>query len=203
MQKQQLVGTLGLLWKKLNKITSLDTKIDNEALALALQSHASFTNVEWDELKVHDTIICTSYISSGKLFFKPALPEKLAGTVGGSESEIAGSLVRDFWTDIECGGVPEFLGRLRNRGHRLIAKWGEEILLGTSGNQKKWSSISGWEQWQWQRARESCQKWKPQTSLMGNVISWNLGPLYLSVGAIIHCTDNAERSCSSRATGNT
>jgi len=49
--------------------------------------------VEWDELKVHDTIICNSYISSGKLFFKPALPEKPAGTVGGIESEIVGSLV--------------------------------------------------------------------------------------------------------------
>ena len=146
----------------------------------ALQSQVSFTNVEWDELKVNDTIICTSYFSSGKLFFKPALPEKPAGTVGGSESEIAGSLVRDFWTAIEYGGVPEFLGRLRNRGHRLIARWGEEILLETSGNQKMWSSISGWEQWQWQRALESCQKWKPQTSLTGNVISWNLGPLNLS-----------------------
>jgi len=40
--------------------------------------------------------------------------------VGGSESEIAGSLLRDFWTAIEYGGVPEFLGRLRNRGHRLM-----------------------------------------------------------------------------------
>ena len=69
MQKQQLVGALGLLWKKIDKITSLDTKIDNdEALALALQSQVSFTNVEWDELKVNDTIICTSYISFGKLF---------------------------------------------------------------------------------------------------------------------------------------
>jgi len=102
--------------------------------------------------------------------------------VGSSESEIAGSLVRDFWTAIEYGGVPEFLGRLRNRGHRLIATWGEEILLETSGNQKTWSSISGWEQWQWQleRALESCQKWKLLTSLTGNVISWNLGPLHLS-----------------------
>ena len=54
------------------------------------------------------------------------------------------------------------------------------ILLETSGNQKTWSSILGWEQWQWQRALESCQKWKPQTSLTGNVISWNLGPLHLS-----------------------
>jgi len=139
MQKQQLVGTLGLLWKRVDKITSLDTKIDNEAFALALQSQVTFTNVEWDELKVHDTVICTSYISSGKLFFKPALPEKPAGTVGTSESEIAGSLIRDFWTAIEYGGVPEFLGRHRNRGHRLIARWGEEILLETSGNQKTWS----------------------------------------------------------------
>jgi len=76
--------------------------------------------------------------------------------------------------------VPEFLGRLRNRGHRLIARWGEEILLENSDDQKTWSSISGWEQWQWQRAKESCQKWKPQTSLTGNVISWNLGPMHLS-----------------------
>ena len=50
-----------------------------------------------------NTVICTSY--SGKHFFKPALPEKPAGTVGGSESEIAGSLVRDFWTAIEYGNL--------------------------------------------------------------------------------------------------
>jgi len=61
-----------------------------------------------------------------------------------------------------------------------MARRGEEILLETSGNQKTWSSISGWEHWQWQQALESCQKWKPQTSLTGNVISWNLGPLHLS-----------------------
>jgi len=76
--------------------------------------------------------------------------------------------------------VPKFLCRLRNRGHRLIARWGQEILLETSGNQKTWSSISGLEQWQWQGARELCQKWKSQTNLTGNVISWNLGPLHLS-----------------------
>ena len=111
-----------LLWKSVDKITSLDTKIDYEALALALQSQVSFTNVEWDKLNVHDTVICTSCIGSGKLFFKPALTENLAGTVGGGESEIAVSLVREFWTAIEYDGVPEFLGRLRNRGHRLIAK---------------------------------------------------------------------------------
>ena len=57
MQKQQLVGALGLLWKRVNKITSLDTKIDNEALALALQSQVSFTTAEWDELKVHMMMI--------------------------------------------------------------------------------------------------------------------------------------------------
>jgi len=136
MQKQQLVKALGLLWKRVDKITSLDTKIDNEALALTLQSQVSFANVAWDELKVHDTVICTS----GKHFFKPALPEKPAGTVEGSESEIAASLVRDFWKAIVYGRVPEFLGRLRNRGHRLIARWGEEILLETSGNRRTWSS---------------------------------------------------------------
>jgi len=153
--------------------------------------------VEWDELKVHDTVICTSYISSGKHFFKPALPEKPAGTVGGSKSlnpdnsnshefelhrpsnkgtklllkvikaiiiirlEIAGSLVQDFWTAIGYGRVPEFFGRLRNKGHRLIARSGGEILLETSGNQRTWGSISGWEQWQWQRALESRLKQKP------------------------------------------
>jgi len=143
MQKQQLGGTLGLLWKRVDKMTSLDTKIDNEALTLAVQSQVSFTNVEWDELKVYDTVMCTSYISSGKLFFKTTLLDKPAGTVGGSESEIAGSLVQDFWTAIEYGGVPEFLGRLRNRGHRLMARWGEEILLETSGNQNTLSLISG------------------------------------------------------------
>ena len=85
--QQRLAGALGLLWKRVDKITSLDTKIDNEALALTLQSQVSFANVAWDELKVHDTVICTS----GKHFFKPALPEKPAGTAEGSESEIAGS----------------------------------------------------------------------------------------------------------------
>ena len=39
--------------------------------------------MEWDELKVHDTVIFTSYISSRKLLFKLALPEKPAGIVGG------------------------------------------------------------------------------------------------------------------------
>jgi len=51
-EKQQLVGTLGLQWKRVDNITSLDTTIDNEALASVLQSQISFTNVEWDELKV-------------------------------------------------------------------------------------------------------------------------------------------------------
>jgi len=33
MHKQQLVGAIRLLWKRVHIITSLDTKIDNEALA--------------------------------------------------------------------------------------------------------------------------------------------------------------------------
>ena len=124
-----------------------------------MKSPPSFTNVEWDELKVNDTIIYTSYISSGKLFFKPALPEKLAGTVGGSESEIAGSLVRDFWTGIEYGRVLEFLGRLRNRGHRLIARWGDSersclkpLEIRKRGVQS-WVGSSGSGNEPWNRAR--------------------------------------------------
>ena len=76
MQKQQLVGALGLLCKKVDKITSLDTKIDNEALALALQSQVSFTTAEWDELKVHNTVICTSYISQVQESIPSNLPSQ-------------------------------------------------------------------------------------------------------------------------------
>jgi len=50
MQKQQLIGALALLWKRVEEITSLNTKIDNEALALARQSQVSFANAEWDKL---------------------------------------------------------------------------------------------------------------------------------------------------------
>jgi len=43
--------------------------------------------------------------------------------------------------------MPDFLIRLRNRGHRLIARWIEEIPLIASSKQRVWSSISVWEQW--------------------------------------------------------
>ena len=133
-------------------------------------------------MTICDKIYLLRQVNSLDTLLKPALQEKPQGIVGGSESEIIGSLERDFWTAIDHDRVPEFLvSRLRNRGHRLIAKWGEEILLEASGNQTTWSSISGWKQWQRQRALESCKKWKQQTCLTGNVISWNLGPLHLSV----------------------
>jgi len=32
-------------------------------------------------------------------------------------------------------------------------------------------------QWQWQWSLKLCQRWQLQTSVTGNVISWNLGPL--------------------------
>ena len=80
----------------------------------------------------------------------------------GGESEIAESLLQDFWTAIEYDAVTEFLSRLRNRGHRLIARWGEEILLETSGNQRTWSSIragsSGSGNEPWNRARNGNHK---------------------------------------------
>jgi len=50
-------------------------------------------------------------------------------------------------------------------------------LLEIDGKQKYLSSLSSWMQWQWQWSLELCQRWQPQTSATGNVISWNLGPL--------------------------
>ena len=40
----------------------------------------------------------------------------------------SGSLVR-CWTAAEYGSISEFLGRLKARGHVLMAKWGQDILL--------------------------------------------------------------------------
>jgi len=59
----------------------------------------------------------------------------------------------------------------------VIRKRGVQFRAISAGSCKK---PVGWEQWQWQRALESCRKWKPQTSLTGNVTSWSLGPLHLS-----------------------
>jgi len=39
----------------------------------------------------------------------------------------SGSLVRDFWSAVEYGGIPEVLIRLKARGHTLMAKWGQDI----------------------------------------------------------------------------
>jgi len=52
----------------------------------------------------------------------------------------SGSLVRDFWSAVEYGGIPEFLGRLKAQGHTPVAKWGQDILLGKDGKQKDLSS---------------------------------------------------------------
>ena len=41
----------------------------------------------------------------------------------------SGSLVRDFWSAVEYGGIPEFLSRLKAQGHAPMAKWGQDILL--------------------------------------------------------------------------
>jgi len=44
--------------------------------------------------------------------------------------------VRDFWSAVEYGGIPEFLGRVKTRGHALMAKWGQDILLKKMENKK-------------------------------------------------------------------
>jgi len=78
---------------------------------------------------------------------------------------------------VEYGGTPEFLGRLKSRGHALIAKWSQDVLLEKNGKQRDFSTLSSLMQWQWQWSLELCQRWQPQTSATGNVISWKLGPL--------------------------
>ena len=42
------------------------------------------------------------------------------------------SLVRDFWSAVEYGGITEFLGR----GHALMAKWGQDVLLEKNRKQR-------------------------------------------------------------------
>jgi len=91
----------------------------------------------------------------------------------------SGSLVRDFWSAVEYGGIPQFLGRLKTRQHALMAKWGQGIFLGKNKKQRDFSLISSWMQWQWQWSLELCERRQPQTSATGNVISWSLGPLGL------------------------
>jgi len=110
----------------------------------------------------------------------------------------SGSLVRDFWSAV----VPEFLGRLKARGHALMAKWGQDILLRKNGKQKDFSSLSSWMQWQWQWSLELCQRWQPQTSATGNVISWNLGLLtWYTCSATLHRTGHAKESSNCNAAG--
>jgi len=52
------------LWKRAEEITSLGTKIDKKALALALRSQVSFVNAEWDELKVNEYALATLFEES-------------------------------------------------------------------------------------------------------------------------------------------
>jgi len=56
----------------------------------------------------------------------------------------SGSLVQDCWSAVEFGGTPEFLGRLKARGHALMARWGQDVLLGKNGKQRDCSSLSRW-----------------------------------------------------------
>jgi len=69
----------------------------------------------------------------------------------------SGSLVRDFRSAVEYGGIPEFLGRLKARGHVLMAKWGQDILPGKTGKSKDLCfhqvgcSGSGNGRWNWVR----------------------------------------------------
>jgi len=54
----------------------------------------------------------------------------------------SGLLVRDFWSGVEYSSIPEFLGSLKDQGHALMAKWGQDILLEKNGKQRDFSSLS-------------------------------------------------------------
>jgi len=45
--------------------------------------------------------------------------------------------VRDFWLALEYDIIPELLSRLKVRGHALMAKWSQNILLGKNATQKR------------------------------------------------------------------
>jgi len=49
----------------------------------------------------------------------------------------SGSLVREFWSAVEYGGILEFLGRLKAQGHAPMAKLGQDILLQKKGKQHR------------------------------------------------------------------
>jgi len=72
------------------------------------------------------------------------------------------SLVPDLCSALEYGGIPEFLSRLKTRGHALMAKWGQEILLETDRKQKDLSLLSSWMQGSgndhWDCARNGSRK---------------------------------------------
>jgi len=53
----------------------------------------------------------------------------------------SGSLVQDFWSAVECGSIPEVFGRLKARGHALMAKWVQDILLGKNKKTKRFQII--------------------------------------------------------------
>jgi len=108
----------------------------------------------------------------------------------------SGSLVRDFWSALEYGGIPEFLGRLKARGHAPMTKWSQDVLLEKNGKQKDFSSISSWRQWQW--SLELCQKWQLQTSATGNMESWTT---WYTCGATLHRTGHAKESSNCKAAG--
>jgi len=78
---------------------------------------------------------------------------------------------------VEYSDIPEFLSRPQSPRARTNGEMGSRELTEKNGEQKDLTSLSSCIQWQWQWSLELCQRWQPQTSATGNVISWNLGPL--------------------------
>ena len=75
-----------------------------------------------------DTIIYKICIRVGDGLFKPVVKKRPPGQLG-STSGIAGGLVREFMAVLDLSEVPHFLDKLKSRGHKLMAMWGEKMLL--------------------------------------------------------------------------
>ena len=85
-----------------------------------------------------------------------------------------------------------------------MAKWGQDVLLEKNEKQRDFSSLSSWMQWQWQWSLELCQRWQPQTSATGNVISCNFmesWTTWYTCGATLHRTGHAKESSNCNAAG--
>ena len=70
----------------------------------------------------------------------------------------SGLLLRDVWSAVEYGGISGFLGRLKARGHKLMGKWGQEILLKNKKISVHYHGCSGSGNGRWNCVKDGSRK---------------------------------------------